>query len=131
MVSQAGWRVTQVTVTSGPGNAPQRVFRVSWKGYWQADCATTAEVARYVDLTTLVPVGWAHLRSPDTDAAVAEARSRRRQARLRDPSNTEGPSQRRPVEGQPVGGQPAPGKTPGPSVGSRAIGTGVDSGDRP
>ena len=42
MVSQAGWRVEQVTVTRRPGEVPAEVFRVSWKGYWQADCATTA-----------------------------------------------------------------------------------------
>jgi len=77
MVSQAGWRVEQVTVTRRPGEVPAEVFRVSWKGYWQADCATTADVARHVDLSTLVPTGWAHLRSPDYLAKAAKAGSRR------------------------------------------------------
>ena len=71
MVSQAGWRVEQVTVTPRPGGVPAEVFRVSWKGYWQADCATTADVARHLDLFTLVPTGWAHVRSPDYLAKAA------------------------------------------------------------
>ena len=30
-------------------------LRVSWRGYWQADCETSDEVAGYVDISTLVP----------------------------------------------------------------------------
>jgi hypothetical protein len=59
MVSQSGWRVERVTVTRRPDGVSNDVFRVSWKGYWQADCATTGEVADHVDLSTLVPTGWA------------------------------------------------------------------------
>lgn len=55
MVSVAGWRVERAVVVGEPGCLPQRVLRVSWRGYWQADCATTAEVAAYVDTATLVP----------------------------------------------------------------------------
>ena len=77
MVSQAGWRVERVTVTPRPDLGPYEVFRVSWKGYWQADCATTVDVARYVDLTTLVPAGWAHVRSPEYLAKAARANTRR------------------------------------------------------
>ena len=77
MVRQAGWRVERVTVTPRPGGVPAEVFRVSWKGYWQADCATTMDVARHVDLTTLVPTGWAHVRSPEYLAKAAKANARR------------------------------------------------------
>jgi len=54
MVSAAGWRVEKVIRTL-PGRGPTAKLRVSWKGYWQADCDTTDEVAKYVDLSTLVP----------------------------------------------------------------------------
>jgi hypothetical protein len=75
MVSQAGWRVERVTVTRVPDGVPEQVFRVTWKGYWQADCATTGEVARHVDLSTLVPVGWAGARAAE-HASPVEARAR-------------------------------------------------------
>jgi hypothetical protein len=54
MVNADGWRVEKVMRTSGD-RVPVPGLRVSWHGYWQADCRTTAEVAEYVDLTTLVP----------------------------------------------------------------------------
>jgi hypothetical protein len=54
MVNANGWRVEKVTRTSGD-QIRVAGLRVSWHGYWQADCLTTAEVAEYVDLTTLVP----------------------------------------------------------------------------
>jgi hypothetical protein len=84
MVSQAGWRVERVTVNPRPAGEPYEVFRVSWKGYWQADCATTVEVARYVDLTTLVPTGWAHVQSPEYLAGVAKANARRGRRQLQE-----------------------------------------------
>jgi len=54
MVNANGWRVENVIRTFGD-RVPVTGLRVSWHGYWQADCLTTAEVAEYVDLTTLVP----------------------------------------------------------------------------
>jgi hypothetical protein len=54
MVSASGWRVERV-VRTVPGLGPSMRLRVSWKGYWQADCETSEEVAQYVDLSTLVP----------------------------------------------------------------------------
>jgi hypothetical protein len=54
MVNADGWRVEKVMRTFGD-RVPVAALRVSWHGYWQADCFTTAEVAEYVDLTTLVP----------------------------------------------------------------------------
>jgi hypothetical protein len=54
MVNADGWRVEKVMRTFGD-RVPVAGLRVSWHGYWQADCLTTAEVAGYVDLTTLVP----------------------------------------------------------------------------
>jgi hypothetical protein len=54
MVSAAGWRVERV-IREVPGRGPSLRLRVSWKGFWQADCETSEEVAEYVDLRTLVP----------------------------------------------------------------------------
>lgn len=54
MVSASGWRVENV-VRTFPDRLPVALLRVSWRGYWQADCLTTAEVAEYVDPSTLVP----------------------------------------------------------------------------
>ena len=54
MVSAAGWRVERV-IREVPGRGPSLRLRVSWKGFWQADCETSEEVAEYVDLSTLVP----------------------------------------------------------------------------
>jgi len=90
MVSQAGWRVERATVSCGPAGLPQQVFRVSWKGYWQADCATTGEVADHVDLSTLVPTGWAGARIPD-QASIAEARALRLAARRLAPADPDAP----------------------------------------
>lgn len=75
MVSAAGWRVERAVVAVVPGSLPQRVLRVSWRGYWQADCATTAEVAAYVDTATLVPEGWAAVRPVIASGAVARRAS--------------------------------------------------------
>ena len=54
MVSASGWRVEKVVRTLSE-HRPEVRLRVSWRGYWQADCATTDEVAEYVELSTLVP----------------------------------------------------------------------------
>jgi hypothetical protein len=54
MVNANGWRVEKVMRTFGD-RVPVAGLRVSWHGYWQADCLTTAEVAEYLDLSTLVP----------------------------------------------------------------------------
>jgi hypothetical protein len=54
MVNAGGWRVEKVTRTVCD-QIPVASLRISWHGYWQADCRTTAEVAEFVDLSTLVP----------------------------------------------------------------------------
>ena len=54
MVSADGWRVERV-VRHVPGRGPAMRLRVSWRGYWQADCETSDQVAEYVDISTLVP----------------------------------------------------------------------------
>ena len=54
MVNASGWRVEKVIRTLGD-RVPVAWLRVSWQGFWQADCLTTAGVAEYVDLSTLVP----------------------------------------------------------------------------
>jgi hypothetical protein len=70
MINATGWRVERAVVQPLPGSRPQNVLRVSWRGYWQADCETTAEVARHVDLATLVPEGWSHVRPQLTSTAT-------------------------------------------------------------
>ena len=54
MVNANGWRVEKV-IRTFRGRVPAAVLRISWHGYWQADCLTTAQVAEYVELSTLVP----------------------------------------------------------------------------
>ena len=54
MVNADAGRVEKFVPTVGD-RVPLARLRVSWHGYRQADCLTTAEVAEYVDLTTLVP----------------------------------------------------------------------------
>ena len=76
MVNQAGWRVERATVICGPDGRPKQVLRVSWQGYWQADCATTGEVAAHVDLSTLVPTGWAGDRASGHPSIAAAPSSR-------------------------------------------------------
>jgi hypothetical protein len=68
MVNANGWRVEKVIRAFGDQD-PFAGLRVSWHGYWQADCRTTAEVAEYVDLNTLVPetphrYAWQNLKAP-------------------------------------------------------------------
>jgi hypothetical protein len=33
-------------------------LRITWRGYFVADCATAHEVGEHVDLTFLEPVSW-------------------------------------------------------------------------
>lgn len=74
MVSAAGWRVERTVVPGEFDSLPTAVLRVSWRGYWQADCASTAEVATLVDLATLVPDRWTVMRPPIAkDAAARKA----------------------------------------------------------
>jgi hypothetical protein len=54
MVNANGWRVEKVPRVASD-QIPFAELRISWHGFWQADCLTTAEVAEYVDLSTLVP----------------------------------------------------------------------------
>jgi hypothetical protein len=53
MVSPDGYRVERILVQRSLRRPPRPYLRVSWRGYWIADCRTVAEVARYVDLATL------------------------------------------------------------------------------
>jgi hypothetical protein len=62
LMTALGARVERVIIQLGADGPPDHVLRVSWRGYWQADCSTTEEVARHVELATLVPEGWAHVR---------------------------------------------------------------------
>lgn len=55
MVSPSGHRVEQVLVQRSLSRPPRPMLRVEHGSYYLADCATVAEVARYVDLATLVP----------------------------------------------------------------------------
>lgn len=103
MVSADGWRVEKVIRTL-PGELPVARLRVSWRGYWQADCLTTEEVEAYVDLSTLVPSS-THLYSRDDprarpltarevlDAALAKAAAELERS-PEDPPPGEPPSRR-------------------------------------
>lgn len=55
MVSPDGYRVEQVTVQKSLHRPPRTMLRVRKGSYVLHDCATVAEVARLVDLATLVP----------------------------------------------------------------------------
>lgn len=74
MVNAAGWRVERIPLTDAAGN-PGQALRVSWRGYWQADCASSAEVAEHVDLATLVPDGWTHVRPVIAAGMIARMKS--------------------------------------------------------
>ena len=53
MVAPGGYRVEQIVLQRNlrrPGRAYLQVTRL---GYWIDDCATVAEVARYIDLAEL------------------------------------------------------------------------------
>lgn len=73
MVNASGWRVEKV-IRTFRDRVPVAWLRISWQGYWQADCLTTAEVAEYVDLSTLVPEArhlsaWAYVKAPCMSAS--------------------------------------------------------------
>jgi len=55
MVSPDGHRVEQVLVQRHLDRPPKPMLRVRRGTYYVADCATVAEVAKYVDLASLVP----------------------------------------------------------------------------
>lgn len=55
MVSPDGYRVEQVTVQKHLSRPPKSMLRVRKGSYLVADCPTVADVARYLDLATLVP----------------------------------------------------------------------------
>ncbi len=55
MVSPDGYHDQQVTVQKSLSRPPRTMLRVRRGTYFVADCATVAEVARHVDLATLIP----------------------------------------------------------------------------
>lgn len=55
MVSPDGYRVEQITVQKHLSWPPKTMLRVRRGTYLVADCRTVEEVARLVNLTTLVP----------------------------------------------------------------------------
>jgi hypothetical protein len=56
MVNADGWRVEKIYRIVGD-HVPVARLRISWHGFWRADCRITAEVSTFVDLSTLVPDG--------------------------------------------------------------------------
>ncbi len=54
MVSPDGYRVERIVLQRSLRRPPRPYLRVTWRGNWIADCRSVAEVARYVDLATLV-----------------------------------------------------------------------------
>jgi hypothetical protein len=53
MISPDGYRVEQIVVQRSLRRPPRPYLRVTWRGHWVADCRSVAEVARYVDVSTL------------------------------------------------------------------------------
>jgi hypothetical protein len=53
MVSPDGYRVELIEVQRSLSRPPRPRLRVTWRGFWIADCRSVPEVARYVDLATL------------------------------------------------------------------------------
>ena len=51
--SPDGHRVELVLLQRSLRRSPRPSLRVTWRGYFLADCATVAEVAALVDLSTL------------------------------------------------------------------------------
>jgi hypothetical protein len=97
MVNANGWRVEKVMRRFGD-RVPGAALRVSWNGYWQADCLTTAEVAQYVDPSTLVPearhgYGLANITAPWRSASEQRAAPDRATAQshqlAKEPSNVD------------------------------------------
>ena len=57
MVSADGYRVESILVQRSL-RRPRAALRITWRGYFVADCATAHEVGEHVDLTLLEPVSW-------------------------------------------------------------------------
>jgi hypothetical protein len=54
LVGPDGVSVEQVTVVWNDGNPPRHVLRLRWRGQFVGDYRTVDELARHVDLATLV-----------------------------------------------------------------------------
>ena len=52
-VSADGFRVEQILVQRSLRRPPRPYLRVTWRGWFVADCATIFEVSKHVDLATL------------------------------------------------------------------------------
>ena len=50
MVSADGYRVEPILVQRSLRRPPRAALRITWRGYFMADCATVTEVAEHVDL---------------------------------------------------------------------------------
>ena len=53
MVAPGGYKVEQIVLQRDPRRPGRPYLRVTRLGYWIGDCASVAEVARYVDLSEL------------------------------------------------------------------------------
>jgi hypothetical protein len=53
MVSPDRYRVEQITVQRSLRRTPRPNLRVTWRGFWIADCASVYQVSCYVALATL------------------------------------------------------------------------------
>ena len=58
MVSADGYRVEQITVQRSLRRPPRQALRITWRGYYVADCTTVLEAAEHVDLASLEPATW-------------------------------------------------------------------------
>jgi hypothetical protein len=60
MVAPGSYKVEQIVLQRDLRRPGRPYLRVTRGGYWIDDCASPAQVARYVDLTELVVVeeGW-------------------------------------------------------------------------
>ena len=56
MVSADGFRVEQIVVQRSLRRPPRPALRITWRGYFVADCSTVLEVGQHVALETLEPV---------------------------------------------------------------------------
>jgi hypothetical protein len=53
MVSADGYRIEPILAQRSLRRPPRPALRVTWRGYFLADCPTVAEVAALVGLATL------------------------------------------------------------------------------
>jgi hypothetical protein len=53
MINSDGYRVERVVIQRSLRRPPRPYLRVTWRGQFIADCRSVAEVARYVDVSTL------------------------------------------------------------------------------